>query len=303
MVQRFFDDPPEFDVIEHDPTQQDTSRRRRAALKTISVLPTLLTLGNLLCGFWSIFYASRPKQMVLPMGWTPVTFAATFIFLGMIFDVLDGMVARLTRNTSDFGGQLDSMADMITFGVAPAFLAVQLIGIETPFITPAQDRLFDRIVIVIACIYVACAALRLARFNLEQDPQNQQDGHSSFKGLPTPGAAGTIASLVLLHQYFLVDIDRDPMHWSIRLAAIGMVGIMLLAGFGMVSRLRYVHVVNRYLRGQVRFGTFAKIVVVVLLMLINLRGFIAAGFILYALSAPGAWLWRWLWHRSAKPPD
>jgi len=272
------------------------SRPKRAAMRTIALLPTMLTLGNLLCGFGAVFFASRPMGTQLPLGWTPLTFSAALIFMGMILDALDGRVARLTRNTSDLGEQLDSMADMVTFGVAPAFLGVQLIGVETPFISEANDQLLDRFVFVVACIYVACAGLRLARFNIDLS-QGENPNHTSFEGLPSPGAAGTVASLVLLHQHFLVD--GDPRDWSIRLAALAMVVIMLLAAFGMVSRLRYVHVVSRYLSGRVGFGTVTKVVVVLLLLLVNLQGALAAGFVFYALSAPGVWLWHHrFWHKQ-----
>ncbi len=279
-----------------EPATKPPTRRRRAAMRTIAVLPTLFTLGNLLCGFGSVFYASRSPATDLPLGWSPLALAAAFIFLGMVFDGLDGRIARLTRHTSDLGEQLDSMADMVTFGVAPAFLAVQLIGVETPFFSEAGDRLFDRVVIVIACIYIACAALRLARFNIELANPEQAD-HSSFEGLPSPGAAGTVASLGLLHQHFL--IDRVATHWSIRIAAVGMVAIMMLAGFAMVSRLRYVHVVNRYVRGRAGFGTIAMIVALGLLLLIHPQGSIAGGFTFYALSAPVGWVWAKLLRRAA----
>ena len=120
-----------------------------------------------------------------------MTFAALWIFLGLILDGLDGRIARMTRSESELGEQLDSMADMVTFGVAPAFICVQLAGIGTPFFG-MSDTLYDRLGLVIAGIYVACAGLRLARFNI--DPGD--DDHRSFKGLPSPGAGGTVASLV-----------------------------------------------------------------------------------------------------------
>ena len=289
-------DPPKVSTGQR-PWPTAVGRRKRAASKTIAVLPTMFTLGNLLCGFGSIFFASRDLHQDLPFGWTPLTFSAVFIFLGMAFDALDGRLARLTASTSDLGGQLDSMADMVTFGVAPAFLAVQLIGVATPFISVPNDRLFDRLVLVIACIYVACAALRLARFNVES---MNEDSHQTFRGLPTPGAAGTVASFVILHQHFRID-KPDPMHWAVRLAAIGMVANLLLAGFAMVSRLRYVHVANRYFARQARFGTFAKMVVIGLLMIVSLQGVLAAGFVIYALSAPVAWLRQKI--RSGRRPS
>src|SRR5690606_15347871 len=105
-------------------------RRRPARRRSIALLPTLCTLGSALCGFLAVFFASRAPDTVMLWNWTPLTFAAVFIFLGMVLDALDGRLARMTRSTSSFGEQLDSMADMVTFGVAPAFLAVQLIGLE-----------------------------------------------------------------------------------------------------------------------------------------------------------------------------
>ncbi len=271
----------------------EESSRRRVVMRPIAVLPTMLTLGNLLCGFGSVFFASRAMQSPEPLRFTPLsplTFSAMLIFVGMILDGLDGRIARLTGNISDLGEQLDSMADMVTFGVAPAFLAVQLAGVEAPFMPiVVEDQLFDRFAVVVACIYVACAALRLARFNIER-AREQKSKHTSFVGLPSPAAAGTVASLVLLHQHFLAD--GSPTDWPSHLAAIGMVLIMLLAAFGMVSRLRYVHVANRYLGGGARFGTVTKLVMLALLMLVWLQEAMAAGFALYALSGPGQWLWQ-----------
>lgn len=285
--------------------------RRRAARKTLSVLPTMLTLGNLLCGFASVFLASRPADTTLPMGWTPLTYAAILIFMGMLFDGLDGSVARMARATSDLGEQLDSMADMVTFGVAPAFLAVQLIGVQTPYLAVHTDPLFDRVVLVIACIYVACTALRLARFNVEVHQPKESD-HMSFKGLPSPGAAGTVASLVLLHQHLIAsflkashddELSAYGLPGTARLVGIAMVIIMMLAAFGMVSRLRYVHVVNRYVaRKRVRVGTIARLVVALLLLAIYPREALAAAFVLYALSAPMMWVVGKVFRRGNPTP-
>jgi len=239
----------------------------------------------------SIFAASRDMNTPLPLGWTPLTLACVLIFLGMMFDALDGHIARMTRTLSDLGEQLDSMADMVTFGMAPAFIAVQLVGVGAPFISEVSDRSFDRIALVVAGIYVCCAALRLARFNIEASSPDYSD-HMSFKGLPTPGAAGMVAGVILLHQHFLARASEDPTYWMLRVASIGMVIIMLFAGCAMISRLRYMHIVNRYLRGRTSFGTVARVVVIGLLLLIQPQGAIAAAFILYALSAPVVELYR-----------
>lgn len=266
-------------------------RRKRAAKRTAAAIPTLFTLGNLLCGFAAIFMASRDPATKLPLHWTPLTFSAIFIFLGMVMDGLDGRIARLTHSTSDLGEQLDSMADMITFGVAPAFAAIQLVGVGVPFVGEAPESIFNRIALVTGCIYVACAALRLARFNLELTKPTESD-HMSFKGLPSPGAAGTVASLILLHQHFVFKNKAlDDVQWSETISAYLMVAIMMLAAFAMVSRLRYSHVVNRYLRGRVPFRRIAMIVVAVLILVIYPQASFAAIFALYALSAPSLWLW------------
>lgn len=260
------------------------------ARRTVAIVPTLFTLGNLLCGFASIFAASRDPSVELPFQWSPLTFAAIFIFIGLLCDGLDGSIARLTRSLSEMGAQLDSMADMVTFGIAPAFLAVQLVGVQMPFFSEADlsDSLFDRAAILIAGIYVVCAALRLARFNVELGTED--DDHSAFKGLPSPGAAGTVASLALLHQHFLVNFA--PTHWLLNAAAVVMVAIMLLVALAMVSSFNYVHVMNRYIRGRAPINTFAQAVIVVLLLAVYPQHTIAGAFVLYALSAPVAGTYR-----------
>ena len=270
---------------------------KRMARKGIAVLPTMFTLANLLCGFASIFFASRslvPSAEPLPFGWSHLTLASVFIFLGLAMDGLDGRVAKLTDSVSDLGAQLDSMADMVTFGVAPAFLVVQLIGVRAPFVSelsPDGNVLFDRLAVVTACIYVACVALRLARFNLESGVVGAgESSHGMFKGLPSPGAAGTVASLILLHQHYLVRYPTD--HLLIRAAAVAMVLIALLTALAMVSRFRYVHIMNRYVRGRAPFGTVAKAVIIGLLLVVRLQETLAAGFVIYSLSAPTIWAYR-----------
>ena len=153
-------------------------------VRRIAILPTLLTLGNAVCGFASIHYASKIK---LGMGEEEVRqlfwIGGVLIFAAMVFDVLDGYVARLSKSASDFGGQLDSLCDAISFGLAPAFLLLRMCQewIEPPF---------KHGVVVIAALYMVCALLRLARFNLENSPD--PNSHKRFKGLPSPAAAGCL---------------------------------------------------------------------------------------------------------------
>jgi CDP-diacylglycerol--serine O-phosphatidyltransferase len=284
-----------------DPHAQ-TNRRKRIRRRMIATLPTMLTLGNLLCGFAAIFYASRSPdvQHMLPQ-FTPLMIAAGFIFIGMVFDALDGRVARMTHQTSDLGEQLDSMADMVCCGVAPAFLVIHLIGIGTPFFgAAAVDTLFDRLVLVVGGLYVACCGLRLARFNAEIDLPEEVD-HSSFKGMPSPAAAGVVASLVLVHQKLTSEAIRvadgapvtaETLKSAADAVAIGMVALTLLVAIAMVSNVRYTHFANRFLKGRAPFHMFAMVVILVGLMLIEPTITVAALFVIYAISGPVGLFWK-----------
>ncbi|BAM02412.1 CDP-alcohol phosphatidyltransferase family protein [Phycisphaera mikurensis] len=283
-----------------EPARRIRKRRTPAAVarRTIAVLPTLFTLGNLLSGFFAVFLASRPADLVLPFGWTPLTWAAMLIFFGMLLDGLDGRIARLTRSSSDLGAQLDSMADMVSFGVAPAFLVVQVLEVQTPFLgaTEAFDTSFDRLGLAVAAAFVACAGLRLARFNVEanapDDAETEEPDKNWFSGLPSPGAAGAVAGLVLLHQHLLASPKLSgsavapAAGLGLDAAALGLLAATLLCALGMVSRLPYVHVLNRYVRGRAPFSTVALAVVAFLLLTVFPQYAIAAGFVGYAVSGP-----------------
>jgi len=273
-------------------------RRRRRVLASVAVAPALMTLGNLLCGFMAVFYASRSNDIEVLGHFRPISVAAALIFGGMIFDALDGGVARLTRSTSDFGAQLDSMADMVTFGVAPAFIIIQLMGIGTPFF--AEDRFdtyFDRAVLVIGAIYAACCGLRLARFNVEDETDDAE--HMYFKGLPSPGAAGTIASLVLLYQMF----RSYEFALLARMCAFTIVAATLVTALTMISNLPYVHVVNRYLRGRGTFSYVALLVIGIILVLVVPIIAAAAGFMIYAFSGPVTWVYAHVKNLPARGRD
>src|SRR5262249_3988076 len=166
----------------------------------VAVLPTLFTLANLVCGFFAIAVASRvgapsanppqPVQQVAannpaapnhPLSAfytndpTPdIMLSGWLIFLAMIFDALDGHVARLVKITSDFGAQLDSLCDLVTFGVAPAFLVVKM--------CPDFAFFHREAMWIIAAAFAACTAMRLARFTVETD---DEDDHLNFVGLPS----------------------------------------------------------------------------------------------------------------------
>lgn len=274
-----------------------TSRFRRR-VRPIAVLPTLCTLGNLIAGFAAIHFASRPGFAAdegLLAEVSSLTVAAMLIFIGMFFDGIDGFVARLTRSTSELGAQLDSLADLVTFGVAPAYMSLQMLAKSyyasesVTIISPAHDDIFAKFFWAAAAFYVCCTALRLARFNVEVPPSSPVEKHLMFRGLPSPGAAGCIASLILLHQERLVSMTEP---WVARVTGFGMAFIVPLCAVAMVSGLGYVHVVNRYIRGTVPFHAAVRLAILVVLGVFFLNEMLAICFTAYALSAPVRTLYR-----------
>lgn len=286
-----------------------TSRRR---LPPVSVIPTLCTLGNLVAGFAAIYFAAIDPAVLEKMSkhliwdWTPLTLAGALVFLGMFLDAIDGSLARLTRSHSEIGAQLDSLADVVTFGLAPAFMTLRLVGyhLASPdfIIGPLADNVFGKMIWAAAAVYVSCAALRLARFNVEMGGPTSVNDHSLFRGLPSPGAAGTVTSLVVLHQHFFVTVfHQDPKLGFVQAASLIIPGIMLICAFAMVSDIPYVHFANRYFRGRKSFGYLVRVVIVLMLFLWSFQVMLALGFVVYALSGP----FRMAMHRMrsrGKPP-
>lgn len=235
-------------------------------------------------------YSLKDPNTLLIVHWTPLEVAAILIFVGMLFDAIDGSIARLAHVQSDLGAQIDSLADMVTFGVAPAFLTLRLVSLETAdgglIIGPGADNVLGKIIWAAAAVYVCCAAMRLARFNLEITTNNR--GHTKqFHGLPTPGAAGAVAGLIALHQHLLIPTSGDDLPQAFaRGAALGIPVIMLICGVVMVSNIPYVHVTNRFVRGRRSFAYAARLIVCLALLVWFLQITLAAAFTAYALSGP-----------------
>jgi CDP-diacylglycerol--serine O-phosphatidyltransferase len=223
-------------------------------VRKIAILPTLLTLGNGVCGFAAIAYASKigPQSSEADLN-AYFALSAGLIFVAMVFDALDGYAARLSKSASDFGGQLDSLCDAISFGAAPAFLLLRL-GQDW------QKPLLRQSVATIAALYVVCAVLRLARFNLENSPDPAS--HKRFKGLPSPAAAGCLASLAFLRSELLsprTGLDEATVRLFVTfLAPLGALVVALL----MVSRFSYPHLTKQLLRGRRTFGFIVQLVLV-----------------------------------------
>jgi CDP-diacylglycerol--serine O-phosphatidyltransferase len=268
-------------------------RGRRAYIRSVYSLPSLATLGNAICGFVAIWVATLDPNTVshdrMTQFFVSYRFvaAAYFIFIAMLFDAIDGRLARMTRHTTDFGGQLDSLADVVSFGLAPAVIALKVFHDSTPNLDP----IVARTVWCIGALYMSCAMIRLARFNVSNEHGEQH--HFSFLGLPSPGAAAVVASFILMQQD-LADPGNHSLiqHRPINSVADVMVWILpalvLCAGLLMVSTIRYPHLVNRYLRGRKSIARLVMTLVLMLLLVIVHRYTLGIGTLVYAFSGPAS---------------
>jgi CDP-diacylglycerol--serine O-phosphatidyltransferase len=260
---------------------------------------------NGMSGFASIHFATK-ETATDEAHLANLAVAAWLLFVAMIFDMLDGRVARLTRRTSDFGAQLDSLSDVVSFGVAPAILMLRTVTlvlhgqIDRLGVLPAYLGVagVERVVWCVAAAYLACSLLRLARFNVETD--SDESNHMDFRGLPSPGAAATVAALVLLFIR-LTDYTTGWRSSDLLLVTVGValpVATMATALL-MVSAFTYPHLVNHYIRGRRPFGFLVKLLAI--LMFVIFEPYIAAGVltVTYTLMGPAHSLARRL--RPGKP--
>ncbi len=271
---------------------------RRAYIRSVYFLPSMATLGNAICGFAACYVAAFDK---LNVGSDPVAnwlfahkflAAAYLILLAMVFDALDGRLARFARHTTDFGGQLDSLADVVSFGLAPAFVALQVF--KTGFEGDVPFAL-TRLIWALAALYFSCAAIRLARFNVSNEHGEQH--HFSFLGLPSPGAAGAVVGLILMQQ----DLLQEDVTYLSYLCVLLLPPVVLFTGLLMISNFRYPHLVNRYLRGRRSIGRLVLVLGLVLLLVVAHRYVIGLGTLAYAAWGPVSWGLRRM--RPKPPPE
>jgi CDP-diacylglycerol--serine O-phosphatidyltransferase len=233
----------------------------------VYLLPNLFTTGALFCAFYAIVSAMNDN----------FSHAALAIFAAMLLDGMDGRVARMTNTQSAFGEQYDSLADMVSFGVAPALVV---------FTWALHDM--GRWGWAAAFIYMACAALRLARFNTQIGVVDKK----YFIGLASPAAAALVTAIV----WVWFDVNPDE-NWSVVVAV-----ITALTGLLMVSNFRYTSFKSVDFRGRVPFA-FLLVVVLVFALLIRLQevGVLAMA-IIYGLSAPIIWLGKKIFGKKAVSP-
>jgi CDP-diacylglycerol---serine O-phosphatidyltransferase len=180
-------------------------------------LPSLFTIGNIFCGYYSVIATLKGN----------FDHAAIAIGVGYILDGLDGRIARLTGTSSDFGVQLDSLADVLTFGICPAMLAFSW-GLDSIGRTPVEQhvRTFGWIA---TFVFVMCGALRLARFNVQSQRPVELNSKRFFVGLPIPAGAGLVAAVVHFIKSPLQTVGSSLL-WSF---------LVLLTAFLMISTVRY----------------------------------------------------------------
>jgi CDP-diacylglycerol--serine O-phosphatidyltransferase len=227
-------------------------------------LPNLFTTGTLFGGFYAVVAAIDGN----------FSRASIAIFIAMVFDGLDGRVARWTGTQSDFGKEYDSLCDMVAFGLAPAIVVYQW-GIER---IADYGKFWGRFGWLAAFFYAVAAALRLARFNARAPTADKK----YFEGLPSPSAAATVASFIWLVSEF--EISGLP---GLVLAFV----ITIFIGILMVSRFSYWSGKDLNVRGRIPWVYAAAIPLIYVIVSLSPESLFTL-FALYVLSAPLYWLWR-----------
>jgi CDP-diacylglycerol--serine O-phosphatidyltransferase len=261
-------------------------------MKKNALVPTLLTLGNAVCGLAAIAYASRIGKLDSSAESDRLFLAASgwLICAAMLFDTLDGFFARLFKAAGRFGAELDSLCDAISFGAAPAFLLLQL--------GPGRDQpLLHKVLAAVATLYMMCAILRLARFNVEST-----EGSKKFRGLPSPAAAGCVASLAIVSgtlssRWPGLDtkvVENVLEAWATAGAAV--VAIL------MVSNVAYPHLTKQMLRGR-RAKPWALILPLLACAVILREFALVLAFWAYAVSFLAQAVWLRVTHTAAVRDD
>ena len=261
---------PSLDLIVDEHEEEVSENGRTVRRKGIYLLPNLMTTGALFAGFYAVVAAMRGD----------FESAAVAIFFAMILDGLDGRIARMTNTSSKFGAEYDSLSDMVSFGVASALVMFSwALGELGKFGWSA------------AFVYVACAALRLARFNTQIDTADK----NYFTGLASPAAAAVVASTVwVCHDLGWTGSDL-PMEVAVLVALLTTVlGLLMMANFP------YYSFKGVDFRGRVPFVAMIVLVLVFSLVTLDPPSMFLLAFLVYAASGPVMQLQRWRKARQNK---
>lgn len=237
----------------NDPQHPDRAAREkgRVGRRSIYLLPNLITTAALYFGFFAIVQSSKGNFEL----------AASAIFAAMVLDALDGRIARLTHTTSDFGAEYDSLSDAMAFGLAPALIVYEWALFS-----------MNRLGWLVAFIYVACTALRLARFNIRIVMDKRY-----FQGLPSPAAAAVLAAWVwVIESYDFDAIYLRYVTWTLTLCAAG----------AMVSNIKFRSFKDMDLKGRVPFIALLAVLMFLVLLAFDPPLVLFAIFFFYFLSGP-----------------
>lgn len=246
--------------------EKDRARARRRLGRSIYILPSLFTVGNIFCGYYAIISTMHANY----------DHAAQAIGVAIVLDTLDGKIARLTNSTSLFGLQLDSLADVISFGIAPSILA---------FVWGFQNVDF-RLAWIAAFTFTICGAMRLARFNV------QAGSFKHFVGMPIPAGGGTIAAIV----HFFGEPLAGP------IASGSMVAIVVLLAFLMISTFKYNSLKHLTLGRRSHFTILLIALLVALIYNYSDWTFLGMAFA-YVLSGPVVRISHFVHHKKHQPEE
>ncbi|MEJ2108850.1 MAG: CDP-diacylglycerol--serine O-phosphatidyltransferase [Acidobacteriota bacterium] len=245
------------DAVEQN---RETSPKKRMR-RTVFILPSLFTVGNIFCGYFAILSSTHGNY----------DNAAYAIGIAIVLDMIDGRIARLTNSSTEFGLQLDSLADVISFGIAPSVLALMW-GLS------AVD---PRLAWTAAFTFTICGAMRLARFNI------QAEDLKHFVGLPIPAAGGVVAAIV----HFMQEPIRNP------IGAYLMVVVVFLLAYLMISTIRYSSPKHLTLGRKSHFSILIIALMVALIFNYS-RPMLLALALLYSSSGPVSRIYQMVRHRK-----
>jgi CDP-diacylglycerol--serine O-phosphatidyltransferase len=277
---------------EDAPRRRQTDQSRGKMRKGIYILPSLFTTANLAAGFYAILQTVHGS----PVDSWHMDYAAKAIGFAVLFDGLDGRIARMTNTASDFGRELDSLADVITFGVAPALLA-WMWGfhlLPTAFISPDLHLKIIQLGSIGCFAFLVAGASRLARFNIAKNPQPSNPGRPGkkyFVGMPIPAGAGVIAAVVHFSAGEPVRSWITSLSWLL---------MVVVVGYLMVSTWRFYSFKDIDFRSRHPFRLIVIFGVIGASVFFFSRPALFAIAILYMASGV---LWRLQWiFRRKRPP-
>jgi CDP-diacylglycerol---serine O-phosphatidyltransferase len=274
------------------PQRRESDRPRGKMRKGIYILPSLFTTANIAAGFYAILQTVHGS----PTGAWHLDFAAKAIGFAVLFDGLDGRIARMTHTASDFGRELDSLADVITFGVAPALLA-WMWGfhlLPTAFISSDLHLKIIQLGSIACFAFLVAGASRLARFNIAKNPQPSNPGRPGkkyFVGMPIPAGAGVIAAVVHFAGGEPVTSWITSLSWVL---------MVIVVGYLMVSTWRFYSFKDIDFRSRHPFRLIIIFAIIGASIWFFSRPALFAIAILYMASGV-LWRLQWIFHRKRPP--